>query len=209
MPGNLGGVLNSGNGGKEFPRIGILGRLEDPLSRAVFDNLAGVHDRDVISKVADHRKVVRYENHGEVEFVPEGEKEVEDLRLDRDVQRGNRLVCKDEPRLGGQGAGDCNALSLTAREFVGILTHEAGVETDSLHEFTDLAREELPRGGEILVTLAQSLCQGAVDSHPGVQGRVGVLEHHLKIEALLANARWWECAQVLSFEQDFTRRGRL
>ena len=44
--------------------------------------------------------------------------QVDDLRLDRDVERGDRLVADDQVGLGGQSAGDADALALAAGELV-------------------------------------------------------------------------------------------
>ena len=46
--------------------------------------------------------------------------QVDDLRLDRDVERGDRLVADDEPRLDRERAGDADPLPLAAGEFVRI-----------------------------------------------------------------------------------------
>jgi hypothetical protein len=48
--------------------------------------------------VADHAEVVGDEDVGELELVLEVLEQVDDLGLDRDVQRGDRLVGDDQPR---------------------------------------------------------------------------------------------------------------
>ena len=47
--------------------------------------------------------------------------QLQNLRLDRDVQRGRRLVGDHELRVAGQGHGDHHALAHAARQLVGIL----------------------------------------------------------------------------------------
>ena len=54
--------------------------------------------------------------------------QVEDLRLDGDVERGDRLVADDELRLEGERAGDADALALAAGEFVRVAVMWSGVE---------------------------------------------------------------------------------
>ena len=59
--------------------------------------------------------------------------QVDDLRLDRDVERRHRLVADDEVWLGGERAGDADALALAAGEFVrpamrGVARQAHGVE---------------------------------------------------------------------------------
>ena len=61
--------------------------------------------------------------------------EVQDLGLDRDVERGDGLVENEDQRLGGERPGDRHALALAARESA---RHAAGfplAETDFLEEF--------------------------------------------------------------------------
>src|SRR5205807_6097661 len=78
------------------------------------DDLAEVHHGDPVAQVADDRQVVGDEQVGQVELVLEVLQEVHDLRLDRDVERGDGLVGDDEGGVQDQGAGDADALPLAA-----------------------------------------------------------------------------------------------
>jgi serine kinase of HPr protein (carbohydrate metabolism regulator) len=60
--------------------------------------LAEVHDGDAVGDVPHHRQVVGHEDVGEPELVLDVLQQVDDLRLDRDVERGHRLVADDELR---------------------------------------------------------------------------------------------------------------
>ena len=80
--------------------------------------LAQVHDRDPVGDVADHAEVVGHEQVGQLELVLQVVEQVHDLRLDRDVERGHRLVQHDHPRLERQSARDADALALAAGELV-------------------------------------------------------------------------------------------
>ena len=51
--------------------------------------------------------------------------QIDDLRLDRDVERRDRLVADDQLRLAGQRAGDADALALAAGELVRIARRHA------------------------------------------------------------------------------------
>ena len=57
--------------------------------------------------------------------------QVEDLRLDRDVERGDRLVGDDHLRLQRERARDADALALAARELVRVAVVVLGVEPDA------------------------------------------------------------------------------
>jgi hypothetical protein len=59
--------------------------------------------------------------------------QVDDLRLDRDVERADGLVGNHDLRVGRQRAGDADALPLAAGEFVGNGRCSRG-ESRPLHE---------------------------------------------------------------------------
>ena len=64
--------------------------------------------------------------------------EIEDLRLDRNVQRGDRLVADDKAGIQRQGAGDADALAAAAVQLVGIhIRHPAG-KAHRIHQFLHL-----------------------------------------------------------------------
>ena len=50
---------------------------------------------------------------GQAEFAPQVQEQVQDLRLDGDVERRDRLVADDELRTQRQSPGDADALALT------------------------------------------------------------------------------------------------
>jgi hypothetical protein len=79
-----------------------------------------VHHRHPIAEVLHHGEVVGHEQHGEVQPALEVAQQVEDLRLDRDVEGRDRLVGDEQAGLDGQGAGDADALALPAAELVGV-----------------------------------------------------------------------------------------
>ncbi len=54
--------------------------------------------------------------------------QVDHLRLDRDVERRDRLVADDKLRFQGEGAGDPDALTLSARHLVRITVGEFRIE---------------------------------------------------------------------------------
>ena len=117
--------MNPGDSGQELPGVIVPGLIEDPFSRAVFDDTSGVHDGDVICEVANDREVVGNKNHGEVQILSELHQEIEDLRLDRDIEGGYRFVRENQPWFRGERPRYGDPLSLTAREFMRIFPHEA------------------------------------------------------------------------------------
>src|SRR5262249_60857748 len=55
-----------------------------------------------------------------------------DVRSDRDVQRGHRLIEHNEPCIGGESTGDGQPLALAAAELMGKEASHVGSVTDYL-----------------------------------------------------------------------------
>ena len=100
----------------------------------IFDDAAEIHDGDTVADVLDHRQIVRDEQIGQAELALQIHQQIEDLRLDRDVERGNRLVADDELGLQRERAGDADALPLAAGEFVRIAVHLRLAQADPLEQ---------------------------------------------------------------------------
>ena len=103
------------------------------------DDLAEVHHRDPVAHVPHDRQVVRDEDQRQAQVALQLAQQVEDLRLDRDVERRDRLVGHDHLRLERERAGDADALALAARELVRIAVVVLGVEPDPVHQLLDRA----------------------------------------------------------------------
>ena len=81
-------------------------------------DLAEIHHGDAVGDVLHHAEVVRDEQEGQAKLALQILQQVDDLRLHRNVERGDRLVADDEARAQHQRAGDADALPLAAGEFV-------------------------------------------------------------------------------------------
>ena len=84
--------------------------------------------------MAHHPEVVRDEEVGEVELVLEVLEQVDDLGLDRDVERGDRLVGDDQLRPQRERPGDADPLPLAARELVRVAVVVLGLQADPLEQ---------------------------------------------------------------------------
>src|SRR5215471_9688198 len=67
--------------------------------------------------------------------------QVDDLRLNRDVERGDRLVADDELRRHGKRASDADPLPLSAGELVWITVDVIGGESHGLEQVNDALTE--------------------------------------------------------------------
>src|SRR5262249_14988552 len=97
QPGNGGqppwlGPVNPGDRPKQAPGVRVLGVVEDVVLVALLDDPARVHDGHPVSDVRDDTHVVGDKHNGRAELVLELLDELEDLGLDRHVERGRGLV---------------------------------------------------------------------------------------------------------------------
>ena len=92
--------------------------MENLSRRAGLDDFSLIHHGDAVGDVVDDAKVMGDENHRQPEVFLERGDEIEDLRLDGDIECGDRFVGDDELRFRGERAGDGDALALAAGEFV-------------------------------------------------------------------------------------------
>ena len=92
------------------------------------DDAAEIHHRDALAEMPHDRQIVRDEQVGQAEALAQILEQIDDLRLDRDVERRDRLVADDEFRLERQSARDPDALALAARHFVRVAIGEIRTE---------------------------------------------------------------------------------
>src|SRR5258708_39282833 len=115
-----GGAMQRRDRRKQRASVGMAWVGIDFVAIGQLDDLAQVHDRRALTDVLDHAEVVRDEEVGEMEPLLQVLQQVDDLRLDRDVERGDRLVQHQEARGHGQRARDSDPLALAARELVRV-----------------------------------------------------------------------------------------
>ena len=138
---------------------------------------------------------MRDEDEREMHLAGELREEIDDLRLDGNVESADRFVRDNELRLDRERAGDGDALALAAGEFVGILFDEPRCEPDLLHQFAHAPRQLA--GGNLLVRLNR-LGQRVVNGHARIQRGVGILEDHLEVRPRLTQFRALQLLQMLS-----------
>ena len=156
---------------------------EQRARRRQLDEAAGAHHGDAVGDVVDDREVVADEQVGEAELLLQVLEQVEDLRLDRDVERGDRLVADHHVGTQRQRARDADALALAAREGVRVAAEMAAVEADQLEQLGD----HLAAIGVVADAVDdQRLDQDVVDRHARIERAERVLEDELQ---LLAEAR--------------------
>src|SRR5215218_5379178 len=127
----------------------------------------------------DHGEVVGYEDVGEVELLLQVLQQVDDLRLDRDVQSRDWLVADDQARVESDGPCHPDPLPLSARKLVGVAIVVLGVQADHLEK---LLHPPLALAGATAhVVDPERLGDDVAYGHAGVQARIRVLEDDLHV----------------------------
>ena len=168
------------HGGQQRVGVGVQRLLVEAVAVGQLHDVTEVHHRDAVGDVPDDRQVVRDEDVGDAELVLDVLEQVDDLRLDRHVERGDRLVADDELGPQRDGAGDADALALAAGELVRVAVVVLGVEPDALHEVLDLG---LDAAGRLDALHLERRGDDRADGVPRVQRVVRVLEDHLRLAA--------------------------
>ena len=117
--------------------VGVLRVLEDLLGLALLDDLAAIHNDDVVRDIADRLDVMADEHHGQAELLLKVGQQVQNLRADRNVQSRGGLVGDDGIGVQRQGTGNCDALALAARKLTGKNLGGGAGQTGELQEFLD------------------------------------------------------------------------
>ena len=92
-------------------------------SFANLDKATGVHDSHTYAGSGDHTEIMADHHEPHLTFLGEVHDQIENTRLDRDVERRCWLVCNQKVGFTGKSDGDHDSLTLAARKLMGI---EAG-----------------------------------------------------------------------------------
>ena len=155
--------------------------------------------------VLHHREIVRDEQVGQAELVLQVHHEIEDLRLDRHVQRRHRLVADDQARLQRERARDADALALPAGELVRIVVDVLGAQADAAEDVGD-ARAAFLRVADAVH--AQRLADDVAGGHARIERGERVLEDDLHLPPVGAQLRLAEMRDVGAVDRD-AAGGRL
>src|SRR5258707_4797547 len=106
------------------------GPLQHAMDIAELDELARIHDGDVVAEPPNDAEIVADEQKADALVAPEARQQAQDLCLDRDVERSRRLVEDQERRFTGERSGDQRALLHSARQLVRVGTGDLGGTID-------------------------------------------------------------------------------
>lgn len=174
--------------------VGVAWGVADLVAGAEFDELALAEDGDVGGEIANERHGMRDEEVSEGEVALQVTQQVDDLRADRDVESGDRLVEDEDLGTEGKGAGDIDALALASGKLVRVAGHCGIVEADLAEEFLAAAAALRARLASWAAFMDdERLGDDLLDAHARVEGGVGVLKDRLhtaaqRAEFVLGNA---------------------
>ena len=161
---------------QECLRVRVFGLREDPYPVGHLDDPAEVHHGDAGADVLDDAHVVGDEDVGQAELPLEVLEEVQDLRLDRNVERRDRLVADHEVGLEDEGPGDPDPLALAAAELVRVAVGVVRLEADHVHDPLDPGR---PLAGGPHAVDPEALADALADRGARVERAEWVLEDDL------------------------------
>ncbi|MPM33936.1 hypothetical protein SDC9_80517 [bioreactor metagenome] len=124
-------------------------------------------------------------------------KRVDNLRLNGNVQRGNRLVANDELGVDRQRAGNADSLALTAGELVGIAAGVLTVEADQIQKLRNALRAFTLRFAEMVNV--ERFANDIRNRHAGIQRRIRILKYDLHVLAVLADVLFGNQRSVVPY----------
>ena len=122
----------------------MLRRGENVTHGAALDDATRVHDDDVVAHLRNDAEVVRDQQDRHPHPLAQLHQQLEDLRLDRHVERGRRLVGDDQLRVACERHRDHHALPHAARELMRVVVEPPSGLRDA-DELEHLERTR-PRG---------------------------------------------------------------
>jgi len=164
-----------------------------------FDDPPEIHDRHPVRHVLHHRQVVGDEQIRQPEPRLQIGQQIHHLRLDRHIERADRLVQHHQRRFERQRPGDADPLPLTAGKFVRVAGRVIRREADQLQQL----RHPGTPGGRIADPVHhQRLGEDVVHAHARIERGERVLEHHLHPPPHRPQRRPTEAGDVRALEPD-------
>ena len=180
--------------------VGHAHLLEQIRRRRAFDDAAGIHHRHLVGAAGDDAEIVGDDDHRHVAAALFARQQIEDLRLDRHVERGGRLVGDQQFRFAGQRDRDRDPLPHAAGKLMRVLHQpllrrgnaDRGQQFDAAHFRGHAVEFEM---------LLQRLDQLGADRQHRIERGHRVLEHHReRTAAQLAQAFAVEAHEILAVE---------
>src|SRR5437762_1456324 len=177
-------LLRSGignrNGAQESLCVRMFWRKTNLCACSYFDQLPQIHDTDARGDVFDNRNGVRDEQVGQPKLLLEIGEQVDDLRLNRNVQSGDRFTGHNQFRLQRQRSSDADSLPLPAAELMRIPIHHRRIQSHRLQQvgnvmFAFRSTRQMMNG--------ERLTDDRANRHSGIQRCIRILKDELHVAA--------------------------
>jgi len=142
---------------------------------------------------------VRDKDQAEIHLAHELREQIEDLRLDGNIEGRDRLVGHDHTRFQGQRSRDGDALPLPAGKLMRVFLHEPRREADQLHQLGHTRRDFRVRADGVRM---QRLGERRIDGHAGIERGERVLKNHLHVAPHRTDLACAARRQILPFEEN-------
>ena len=145
------------------------------------------------------------EDIGQAQILLQLFEQVQNLRLNGNVQRGNRLVANDDFGVHRQSAGNADTLTAAAVQLMRIYIGIALCQTNGTHQLQGTLFNRFPALNQLMLDnrLADKLHNGFTR----VQRRERILENHLHFLAQWAHFLTAQLGDIVALEDDFAAGG--
>src|SRR6516225_8706298 len=171
----------------------------DLLPRRKLDDFAQVHYRDPAADVLDHTQVVSDKKVGQVQSLLEILQQVDDLCLDRHVERRHRLIEHHEARIYRERPCDADSLALTSGKFMRIPIHRVRSHSDHFEELNDSFLLLAPARE---VVYLNSFADYRAHFHAGIQRCIWILKYQLHVASQRSQFAARECRKIPPVKPD-------
>jgi hypothetical protein len=156
--------------------VGMTRASKDVFGGADFDQTAQIHDRDAVGDVPHKPQIVADEQHRKAKLALQFQKQIDDLRLDRHVERGDGLVADQNVGAHRKSARDRHALALSAGKLVRIALGGRRIEPHRREPFGRVVGRILARDQAVG---DRPFGDNVAHAHARIEGRKRILENHL------------------------------
>ena len=199
------GVVHLGNRIQQHAGVRVARSGKQLLLVGDLHQATEIHHAHLIAHVPHDGQVVADEQIGQLPLALQVLHDVQHLRLHRHVECRGGLVAHEKFRLGGQRAGNRNALALAARELVRVLGHVGRRQAHRLQQLSDAPIQRILVRNEAM--LDQRLGNDVAHQPAWVEAGVGVLENHLDAPPHGAHVAALECRMgVLAIKVEVAAR---
>ncbi|GBR58331.1 hypothetical protein AA100600_0737 [Gluconobacter thailandicus F149-1 = NBRC 100600] len=147
--------------------------IQNLQSVPFFHDAAQIHDSNPVRHLSDNGQIMGNKDARHAQRRTQIPEQIYDLRLNRNIKRGDRLVRNQKIRPQYERTGDIQTLTLATRKFVWVsVGHRAGQ--------SHLIQQVINAGANVLATMnPEGFGERLPYRSAGIKGRRGVLKDHL------------------------------